>query len=85
MNDKYELAETGDLNLIIEANTDEEYWEKINSWQKIVEDKLAEIGIELKWDSHTSENYNPEGYIYDFSTEKWEDFAISWKRRYGLD
>ena len=46
---KYEVAQGGDLHLIIEAKDDDEFFDKANSWETIIKEKLAEIGIEFKF------------------------------------
>ncbi len=46
---KYEVAQGGDLHLTIEAKDDVEFFDKANSWETIIKEKLAEIGIEFKF------------------------------------
>lgn len=80
---KYELAQVGNLHLTIEAENDKEYFEKVNDWESIIEEKLAGIGIEFSWDWNSSKDYNPEGKIYDYDTEEWISFKEYYKREYG--
>jgi len=80
---KYEVAQGGDLHLIIEAKDDDEFFDKANSWETIIKEKLAEIGIEFSWDWHCNDDFNPEGLIYDYPNEEWIDWKTAYEREYG--
>lgn len=80
---KYELAQVGNLHLTIEAENDKEYFEKVNDWESIIKEKLAEIGIEFSWDWNSSDDFNPEGLSYDYSTKEWIDWKTAYERECG--
>ena len=67
---KYEVAQGGDLHLTIEAKDDVEFFDKANSWETIIKEKLAEIGIEFKFQMEAQKLSQKASFIASLQRRK---------------